>query len=123
DFDPASPEVNNIGPLANPPVVLGSAPVSLAVAPGTNSLFVSGFGGAGFAGRIDNPLAVGAVTYTPVTGFSLANAWRSTLSPNGDRVAIASGSPFQLRILDLNTLAVQATLPLGMSDATNIVWH
>lgn len=123
DFDPSTAAIDNIGTLSIPPVILGSAPTSLSVGPETNSLFVSGFGGAGWAGRIDNPLFQGPLAYAPAAGFDLTNAWRSEINPNKDLVAIASGAPFSLRILDLQSLAVIGTVPLNMNDATNVVWH
>jgi hypothetical protein len=123
DFDSTTTVIDNIGPFSSPTVVFGSAPTSLSSGPATNSLFVCGFGGVGWAGRIDSPTTPGMTSFASVLGIDLSNAWRATTNPNRDRVAIACGASFQLQILDLATLAPVGSIPLTLSGATNVVWH
>ena len=124
DHNPGLAGIQNLGPNSAPPVVLGSAGTSLSMAKDGSFVVVSGFGGNGWCGRVDidinNP---SFFSYTPATGTNFANAWRSSISPDGDRVAVASGAPFRLNFLDAATMNFIASAPLNMGSATNVVWR
>ncbi len=125
DHNPGLGGVQNIGSNASPPALFGSAPTHLNVARrGGNFLVVSGFGGSGWAGRIDiDPVNVNVFSYTPITAVGLPNAWRNAISPDGDLIAVGSYSPLTLHVFNAQTLALVASVPLpGGATVSDIAW-
>ena len=53
DHDPSTPQIDNIGPLSQPPVFLGGAPTGLSMAQSGRFAILSGFNGCGWVGRLE----------------------------------------------------------------------
>ncbi len=117
DHDLSAPGIQNMGPSSSPPVILGSAASCLSSPRFGDSDFfvVSGFGGNGWAARIDfdvqNP---NFWSVTPASGTSLNAGWFCAVNPEGTMVAITtlSGSSPRLRFFDAKTMSHQFTVPL-----------
>ncbi len=135
DHDLVTPGIQNMGPSSSPPIILGSAASSLSSPRFGNSDFfvISGFGGSGWAARIDidgqNPNFWSVI---PASGTNLNEGWFCAVNPEGTMVAITtlSGSSPRLRFFDTATMSHQFTVPLAGgsgyvsgSNLKNPVWR
>ncbi len=118
DFNPGMSGVQHIGANSSPPAALGSAPGDIELSPDGTFAIVSGFGGSGWAGRLDlQPFNSSVFAYTPIT-TTASNAWACGLSRDGKLMSVGSWSPPQLFFFDPLTGASKGTVAL--SGASNI---
>jgi hypothetical protein len=91
DHNGAAPG-QNIGPLSQPPILMGSAPTTLLVASHGRFAIVGGFGGCGWVGRLDlDPRDPTSLAFTPFTStLPLQNGWTSGLSTDETEIAVAT---------------------------------
>ncbi|HEX5050915.1 MAG TPA: hypothetical protein VFZ65_04005 [Planctomycetota bacterium] len=123
DHDPATPAIDHIGPNASPPVPFGSAPLGFDVGK-DGALYVCGWGGAGFAGRV--VLAGVAPIWTPLNASSsLQNARHIALNRDETVLAVAVANPTTtILFFDAATLTEFGATSLGASvDSTVLVWR
>jgi len=123
DHDPNTPAIDHIGPMASPPVPFGSAPLGFDVGR-DGSIYVTGWGGAGFAGRVT--LAGTAAIYAPLNATSLlTNARHIALNRDQDMLAVAVANPTtSILLFDAATLNEIGAVSLGATvDTTVLVWR
>ena len=124
DHDPATSVVDNIGAMSSPAVNFGSAPACIDVAAQAGDFAVlSGFGGSGWAGRLDfdtaNPATFG---FTPV-GAATAEAWGCGLAADESAFAVTTEGPPALKYFDATTLAYLGETPLpGADNIYTVEW-
>lgn len=126
DHDFTTPVVDNIGPASVPPVPLGSAPRGLSLGRDTNTVFLSGFGGSGWAARVDysptNPFVFSGFL---ATGVGLNDASRCAVNSDGTSLAVSATSPSRLILLDTTTMTPTSimTTPLFSGTIGSLVWR
>lgn len=123
DHDPATPAIDNIGPAASPPVPFGSAPLGLEVS-ADGAIWVTGWGGAGWAGRVT--LSGVTPSWTPLAATSsLGGARNAALNRDQTVLAVAVAAPTTtILFFDVATLAETGAAVLGAGvDATVLVWR
>ena len=117
--------VDNIGPNSSPPVALGSAPRGLSIGRDSDTVFLSGFGGSGWAARVDylpqNPYIFSGVS----AGIPLSNASRCSVNTDGTILAVSADSPSRLILMDASTMSVTQTIPMPMfsGNVGSIAWR
>lgn len=91
DHNGAAPG-QNIGPMSNPPIAMGSAPTSIAIASHGRFAIVGGFGGCGWVGRLDlDPNDPQVFAFTPfIPTLPLQNGWTTALSNDETEIAVAT---------------------------------
>ena len=123
DHNPATAPVDHIGPMASPPVPFGSAPLGFDVGR-DGSIYVTGWNGTGFAGRV---IVSGLVAlYTPLNAVSsLANARNIALNRDQNVLAVAVANPTAtILFFDVATLNETGAVSLGTgTDTTVLVWR
>jgi len=123
DHDPATAAIDHIGPMANPPVPFGSAPLGFDVGH-DGAIYVTGWNGAGFAGRV---IVAGLTAiYTPLNAVSpLGNARNIALNRSQDVLAVAVANPATtILFFDAVTLNEIGSTNLGANlDTTVLVWR
>jgi hypothetical protein len=85
DHNPSQTGIQNIGVNSAPAALLGSAPADFKMAPDGTFAVMSGFGGTGWAGRLDlNPRNITFFGYQPLSPVSaLPGAWACGLARDG----------------------------------------
>jgi hypothetical protein len=120
DHDLGAPGIQNIGPASVPPAGLGSAPVGIAVPASQAFAVVSGFGGPGWAGRLDfdpaNPFLWQWTTWTP--GPSLQGAYACDVAADATTAAIGTFPNSQLVVVDPANGSLLGTV--GLPAASNV---
>lgn len=118
DFNPSMSGTQNIGANSSPAALFGSAPTDIEMSPDGTFAIISGFGGTGWAGRLDiQPNNPSVFAYTPIT-TSTPNGWACGLSRDGKLMSVGSWSPPQLFFFDPLTGAAKGSVSL--SGASNI---
>lgn len=113
--------VQNIGPSSTPAAALGSAPTSLDIAPDGSFAVVSGFGGSGWAGRLDlvpgQPMQFAYQSLNP--GVPLPGAWGCGLSRDGLLLAIGTFGTSDNAVF-VDPLTGKLIGQVGISGASNL---
>ncbi|MBN2491291.1 MAG: hypothetical protein JXQ29_10635 [Planctomycetes bacterium] len=120
DHDPTQPGIQNIGVTSVPPVAFGSAPADIEMAPDGTFAVVSGFGGTGWAGRLDlNPRNITFFAYQPLSPLpALPGAWACGLARDGSLMGIGTFPNAQLVLADPQTGVLLGTV--GLPGASNV---
>ncbi|MAF66139.1 MAG: hypothetical protein CMJ84_10850 [Planctomycetes bacterium] len=118
DHNPALPGIQNIGPDSAPAADLGAAVFDVDIAGDDTFAVACGWGGAGWAGRLDLDPAVPSLwmwtAYAP--GVGLTDAWALDLASDDQLLAIETER--RVLLLHPGTGAVVHSFPLAL--ATNI---
>jgi len=112
DHNTGMPGIQNIGTSSNPPVVFGSAFTGISLSKDGSFALVSGFGGTGWAGRLDFQGASWSyTTFNP--GVPLNGSWAIGLTDGEGRAAIGTfPSPAACVITDALNGNLVASVPL-----------
>jgi len=120
DHNTTMPGIQNIGPNSVPAAVFGSAPTDIDVDGTGTFAVVSGFGGTGWAGRLDlkpgRPSSFAYQTLTPTS--TLPGAWACGLSRDGSLLGIGTFPNAQLVLADPQTGTLIGTV--AMPSASNV---
>jgi hypothetical protein len=116
DFNGNSPGVQHMGSYSLPQFSMGSAAVTIDLANNATFAVVGGFGGSGWAGRIDfgGPSGWSYTAYSPSSG--LKDVWSVSLSSDNQQVGIET----QGEVLFLNPKTGVQVSAVGVPTLTNV---
>ncbi|MDP6539913.1 MAG: hypothetical protein QF410_10260 [Planctomycetota bacterium] len=121
DHNPHLPGIQNIGPDSAPPAGLGAAVFDVDVAGDDTFVVACGWGGAGWAGRLDLDPTIPPLwswtAYAPPQG--LADAWALDLAADDQLVAIETEG--RVLVLRADTGAVVRSFPLAQTSNIYLV--
>jgi hypothetical protein len=120
DHNSTQSGIQNIGPNSVPPAMLGSAPTDIEIDPTGAFAVVCGFGGNGWAGRLDlkpgSPSYFSYQTLQPMA--TLPGAWACGLARDGSLMSIGTFPNANLVLADPLTGTLIGTV--GMTGASNV---
>jgi len=125
DHDPSTAStIDNIGPMSVPPISMGSAPASYEVSKWSDFSVAAGFGGSGWAGRLDwDPSDWSNFSWTPVNGTP-TGTWAASLSFDEKALAVAIPSPPELQFYAMSSMGFAGSVPLpGAANIYTVVWQ